>query len=134
MAQWARKMTLLSQCAFKKAQKQAKEWIRGFESESFERIRGFESESFEDSIRRDSGFGNPVLSEITNFVMRYAAARGELAVERLARWDESVTVIADKSLQKKEGKNHSDGWDCSCTKTDQALSQRADQARVRKVT
>jgi hypothetical protein len=56
------------------------------------------------------------LSEITNFVMRYAsAAQGELAVERLARWDESVTVIADKSLQEKEGKNHSDGCDCKPT-------------------
>jgi hypothetical protein len=33
-----------------KSQKQTKEWIRGFESESFE-----------DSIRRDSGFGNVTL-------------------------------------------------------------------------
>jgi hypothetical protein len=37
--------------------------------------------------------------------MRYASAvQGELAVERLARWDESVTVIADKSLQKGKAK------------------------------
>jgi hypothetical protein len=48
--------------------------------------------------------------------MRYASAvQGELAVERLARWDESVTVIADKSLQEKEGKNQSDGCDCKPT-------------------
>jgi hypothetical protein len=37
--------------------------------------------------------------------MRYASAvQGELAVERLARWDESVTVIADKRLQKRKAK------------------------------
>jgi hypothetical protein len=77
-----------------------------------------------------------VISERRSPVMRYASAvlQGELAVERLARWDESVTVIADKSLQMGKAKNHSDGWDCSCRKADQPRVSRADQARVRKVT